>query len=113
MENCLILLFSLSELPECHTEIGFNQDCLEQLTCISLTPSVRVMSVQLVATLFLCAAYTPTTHPFLAKPLLIRRLLDACAEERVFPDEGEDGRQDILMLRLAPEEKKNWGVGLQ
>lgn len=98
---CMVLPFSLSELPECHIKIAYNEECLDQLTCISLTPTVRIMSVQLVATLFLCVAYTPLTHPFLAKPLLIRRLLDACAKDRIFrnEDEEDDKVQDMLMLR--------------
>ena len=62
------------------------------------------MSVQLVATLFLCVAYTPSTHPSLAKPLLVRRLMDACCLDRgpleAGGDEGER-KEDLLMLRSA------------
>ena len=90
----------MSELPECHAEIASNPDCLDQLTCISLTPSVRIMSVQLVATLFLCVAYTPSTHSSLSKPLLIRRLMEASAKDRKFSSDNQDeGKQDMLMLR--------------
>ncbi len=85
--------YSLSELPECHIEVAYNDECLEQLTCISLTPSVGIVSVQLVATLFLCLAYNPLTHPSLTKPLLIRRLLDACSKEHYCDP------QNLLLLR--------------
>ena len=81
---------------ECHAELAQNEDCLQQLTCLSLSPSVRTLSVQLVATLFLCVAYTPSTHPFLTRPLLIRRLLDACAKDH--GDNAED-EQDMLMVK--------------
>lgn len=88
----------MSELPECHMEIVSNADVLHQLTCISLTPSVRIMSAQLVATLFLCVAYTPSTHFHICQPDLIRRLLEACEMNRVFGRE-EDKQLDTLMLR--------------
>lgn len=105
-------MYSLSELSECHLEIASNQECLEQLSCISLCPSVRIMSVQLVATLFLCIAYTPDTHPFLAQPFMIKRLLSACAKERVFTDDDDDNdkRRDMLMLRLVVCRREvKWG----
>ena len=85
-----------------------HKECLDQLTCISLTPSVRTLSMQLVATLFVCMAYTPSTHPYLTKPLLVRRLLEACSKERKSSrrqeeeegeEEEEDENLDVLMLR--------------
>ena len=78
-------------------EIATNQDVLFQLSCISLTPSVRIMSPQLVATLFLCVAYTPSTHEHLAHLVIIRRLLKACKMKREF-GEKEDEETDTLML---------------
>ena len=76
---------SLGELSECHTEIANNAEFLDQLTCLSTCPSFDfALSSQLVATVFLCLAYTQSTHPFLTKPLLIRRLLDTHANK--FPD---------------------------
>ena len=88
----------MSELPECHLAIVVNDDVLQQLTCISLTPSVRIMSAQLVATLFLCVAYTPSTHSYICRSDLIRRLLAACEMNRVF-GRDEDKELDVLMLR--------------
>ena len=79
-------------------EIVQNTDVLNQLTCISLTPSVRIMSAQLVATLFLCVAYTPTTHAYICRPDLIRRLLTACELNRVYARD-ENKKLDTLMLR--------------
>lgn len=79
-------------------EIAHNEDALDQLTCISLTPSVRIMSAQLVATLFLCMAYTPTTHYYISQPDFIRRLLHACEINRAFGND-EDKQLDTLMLR--------------
>lgn len=79
-------------------EIVCNEDVLNQLTCISLTPSVRIMSAQLVATLFLCVAYTPSAHPYISQPDFIRRLLGACEMDRVFGS-NEDKQLDPLMLR--------------
>ena len=83
-------------------EIATNQDVLFQLTCISLTPSVRIMSSQLVATLFLCVAYTPSTHEHLSHPVIIRRLLKACKMKREF-GEKEDEQMDTLMLWSVTE----------
>ena len=76
--------------------IASKSDVLQQLTCISLTPSVRVMSPQLVATLFLCVAYTPETHRHLADPVVIERLLEACGIPR---REGDEGNINSLMLQ--------------
>ena len=87
----------MSELPECHLVIASHEECLEQLTCISLAPCAQMISIQLVATIFVCMAYTPSTHPSLAKPLLIRRLLDACTGQQAMESEPIDS----LMLRSA------------
>lgn len=95
-----LITVSLSELPECHVEIASNHDALHQLTCISLTPSVRILSPQLVATLFLCVAYTPETHQHIARPTYIRRLLEAYKIPRV-PSAGDDLDEAALMLRYA------------
>ena len=100
MKICVCQFCSLSELPECHMEIVCNEDVVDQLTCISLTPSVRIMSAQLVATLFLCVAYTPTTHPYISQPDFIRRLLKACDMDRVFGS-NENKQLDTLMLRYT------------
>ena len=78
-------------------EIATNEDALLQLSCISLTPSVRIMSPQLVATLFLCVAYTPGSHKYLAHPVIIRRLMEACKIKREF-GQDEDTQMDTLML---------------
>ena len=59
-------------------EIAINQDVLFQLTCISLTPSVRIKCRHVVGMLFAGVAYTPSTHEHLAHPVIIRRLLEAC-----------------------------------
>ena len=80
--------------------IASNEACLDQLTCISLTPSVHIMSVQLVATLFLCVAYTPSTHPFLTRPLLIRRLMEASNNSRN-NNSNQDEAEKLLMVRFV------------
>ena len=74
-------------------EIATNQDVLFQLTCISLTPSVRITSTHFVAMLFAGVVYTPSTHEHLAHPVIIRRLLEACKIR-----EHEDERMDTLVL---------------
>lgn len=79
-------------------EIVYDGDVLHQLTCISITPSVRIMSAHLVATLFLCVANTSSTHQYICQPDLIRRLLTACEISRVF-GRDEDQHLDTLMLR--------------
>lgn len=79
-------------------DIVCDSDVLHQLTCISLTPSVRIMSAQLVATLFLCVAYTPETHSYICQPDAIRRLLAACEMNRVYGSD-ENKQLDRLMLR--------------
>jgi len=78
-------------------EIATNEDTLLQLTCISVSPSVRIISPQLVATLLLCVAYTPSTHKYLAHPDIIRRLMEACRLKREFWQD-EDKQMDTLML---------------
>ncbi len=72
---------SLSELPELHLEIACNDDCMDQLSCLTLTPSVDVFEVQTVGTTFLNIAYTPETHIYLANPLFIERLLKGCSRD--------------------------------
>ena len=79
-------------------EIVVHEDVLHQLTCISLSPSVRIMSAQLVTTLFLCVAYTQGTHPYVCQNDLIRRLLAASEMNRTF-GRDEDKQLDVLMLR--------------
>ena len=72
---------SLSELPELHLEIACNDDCMDQLSCLTLTPSVNVSAVRLVASTFLDIAHTPETHSYLANPLFIERLLKRCSRD--------------------------------
>ena len=97
MRVTFVSFSSLSELPECHVQIASNEECLDQLTCISLTPSIHV---QLVAIVFLRVACTPSTHPSLAMPLLVRRLMDACGSSLEDGGVGER-KEDLLMLRSA------------
>ena len=91
----VFLCCSLSELPENHLIIAGYEGCLEQLTCVSLAPLTESFYMQLVGTIFVRVAYTPATHSSLAKPLLIRRLLDVC--------DGDRGRRsdhlEVLMIR--------------
>ena len=82
-QSHVILFCSLGERPECHMTIASNESCLHQLTCLALTPSMEVYCKHLVATIFMGIANTPSTHPYLAKPLLITRLLDACDGDEV------------------------------
>ncbi len=71
---------SLSALPELHLKIArSNDDCMDQLSNLTLTPSVGISSVLLVGIIFLCIAYTPETHSYLAKPHVIERLLKGCS----------------------------------
>ena len=98
--SCLPLSLpsSLSELPEVHLPIGTQPAVVEQLTCISLSPSVRTMSSLLVATVFLCLAATPETHHHISTPLVIGRLIEACSLERDLK-RGKDKEIDMLLLR--------------
>ncbi len=65
----------MSEFPELHLEIASNDECMDQLSCFILTPSLDVYSVQDVSGTFMSIAYTPETHIYLAKPRYIERLL--------------------------------------
>ncbi len=65
------------------------------------------MSPQLVATLFLCVAYTPASHTHLANPEVLRRLLEACRMERAF-GQDDDENLDSLMLQLV--QRAEWPV---
>lgn len=94
----LSLSSSLSELPEVHLPIATQPAVVEQLTCISLSPSVRTMSSLLVATVFLCLAATPETHHHISTPLVIGRLIEACSLERDLK-RGKDKEIDMLLLR--------------
>ena len=67
-----------------------NEDCLHQATCLSLTPYAVSFTKEFVATLFQCLANSPSTHPFLTRPPLIRRLLDMCASD----DDSSDDESD-------------------
>ncbi len=69
---------SLSELPELHLEIVCNDDCMDQLSCLTLTPSFGISSVTSVGIIFLTLACTPETHSYLAQPHFIERLLKGC-----------------------------------
>lgn len=89
---------SLSELPEVHLPIATKLAVVEQLTCITLSPSVRTMSSLLVATVFLCLAATPETHHHISTPLVIGRLIEACSLERDLK-RGKDKEIDMLLLR--------------
>jgi len=79
--------------------------CLDQLACISMCPHMRPISVQLVATLFLCLAYTPQTHPHLTRPHLLRKLVDAVHNKRPSEDYSDnedevgDEKTCIMLLR--------------
>lgn len=76
-----LFFFSLSELPEVHMPIATEPKVLYQLICISLSPSVRVMSPILVATMYLCLAATPDTHRHIAT-VGVTGLLEVCGQER-------------------------------
>ena len=92
--------FSLSEVPESHVVIASNTDALMQLTCISLSPSMRISSAQIVATLFLCLANTTETHHSVAHSVIISRLLDACSPniQRTLT-QGDDMELERLLLK--------------
>ena len=88
---------SLSELPEVHVEIATRTGVLQQLICISLSPSVRTMSSLLVATMFLCLAATPETHQHISTQGIIG-LLEACALDRDVKGDKEK-EMDVLLLK--------------
>ncbi len=72
---------SLSELPELHLEIACNDDCMDQLSCLTLSPSFGISSVTSVDNIFLTLACTPETHSYLAKPHFIQQLLEGCSRD--------------------------------
>ncbi len=72
---------SLSELPELHLEIACNDDCMDQLSCLTLAPSFEISSVTSVGIIFLNLARTPETHSYLVQPHFIQRLLEGCSRD--------------------------------
>ena len=90
-------IYSLSELPEVHVTIATRPGVLYQLICISLSPSVRIMSSILVATMYLCLAATPETHKHIATVGIVG-LLEVYAQER--DSNGEKKKEmEILLLK--------------
>lgn len=92
-----MFIFSLSELPEVHMTIASRPDVLQQLICISLSPSVRTMSSLLVATLYLCLAATPETHRHISTVGTVG-LLEACSLQRDSKGDKEK-EMDIQLLK--------------
>ena len=77
--------------------IASRPEVLHQLVCISLSPSVRIMSSILVATLYLCVAATQETHRHIATVGIIG-LMEACVREG--DTQGDQQRQkDNLLLK--------------
>lgn len=87
----------MSELPEVHMTIAEQPDVLHQLICISHSPSVRIMSSILVATVYLCLAATPETHKHTAN-VGVFGLMEVCVREsNIKGDQERD--MDTLLLR--------------
>ena len=76
--------------------IATRPEVLHQLICISLSPSVRVMSSILVATMYLCLAATTDTHKHIST-VGISGLLEVCAQER---DSRGDKQKEMGNLLL-------------
>ena len=80
-----------------HMRIATRSDVLHQLICISLSPSVRLMSSILVATLYLCLAATQETHTYIATAG-IAGLMEVCIHQ--CDTQGDEQRErDNLLLK--------------
>jgi hypothetical protein len=91
-------LCNLSELPEVHVTIATRPGVLHQLICIALSPSVRIMSSILVATLYLCLAATPETHRHISTVGIVG-LMEVCVRQSTDVQGDKQKERDNLLLR--------------
>lgn len=69
-------LYSVCELTEVHHQIASNHDALDQMVCLSHSPSTQILWSMLVSTVFLCLANSVTVHKYLTQPDIIESLMD-------------------------------------
>ena len=95
--HIILSIYSLSEFPDLHLKIACNDECMDQLSCLILTPSLDISSVHYVSGTFVSIAYTPETHIYLAKPHYIEQLLKGCSRDWQFSENDE--MKDLLLLK--------------
>ena len=71
-------VLSVCEMPEIHTELASNSELLRQLLCVSTSPTFEILRAQLVASIFLCCAHSPSVHGYLSRPEVLEGLMEAC-----------------------------------
>ncbi len=89
--------YIINSLSELHLEIACNDECMDRLSCLILTPSLDISSVLYVSGIFVSIVYTPETHIYLAKPRYIERLLKGCSRDWQFSANNEI--KDVLLLK--------------
>ena len=62
--------------------IASNEGALQQMVDICASPYMPLDCTNYVAVVFLCLAYTSSTHPLIGNPLYLRKLLDAINIEK-------------------------------
>ena len=85
-------------MPEIHEELASNSELLRQLLCVSVSPTFEILRAQLVASIFLCCAHSPSVHAHLSRSEVIEGLLEACVYR-----EAAMGQQstpiDLMLLK--------------
>ena len=81
-------------------EVARREDVVRQIVCIMQCPSYTNIAPLVASAGLLCLAYSPSTHPYLAKQWVIEELVRACEMERPWvTDTPEDIEQDDKLLR--------------
>lgn len=72
---------------------------MEQLVATMLSPSYKYICSLVGMAGLLCLAYSPKTHPYLARPFVIDGAIEACRIQRNYQLTEEERRLDCLLLK--------------
>lgn len=64
-------------------DIASNPEAMEQLSQICASPYLPIYCSHYVTAIFLCLAYTPSTHQLISSPRYLAKMLDAFTVVRV------------------------------
>eukprot|EP00731_Ephydatia_muelleri_P018503 Em0011g543a len=98
VQSALAILCNVCEMPEIHEELASNSELLRQLLCVSVSPTFEILRAQLVASIFLCCAHSPSVHAHLCRAEVIEGLLEACVY-RGAAMEQQSTPIDLMLLK--------------
>ena len=93
--HVLPFLCSVCELTEVHQQIASNRDALDQMICLSHSPSTQILWSMLVSTVYICLANNVSVHKYLTQPGIIEGLMDVSQLHKVKTAE----HLDSILLR--------------